>query len=745
MTSDPITHPLREPFRTQVEEVLVSDEIAETLAAAEVEPDAVRLGIKEHWESVARSLEIWQRGAERAQAALSKAEEQLAAFQPSRWARIARVIGWTLATAGLAICVFLAATESLWWLYLLFLASIPLVLIGVPGEQRSKKREELRIEALTRRRDVTEELLESALALRAVTTVRETINAQLVCFDTSFRIFDARGLEQLADAQREIPTRATERLTRLMASLTFGSIGLSGSRGCGKTTLINSFVEGDSTVPMERTRRGFVVSAPVRYDAREFVLHLFTRLCEEVLGEKGLEDVRNRRAGAPAARQRRALACLLGGAGTLLLIAGALMWGLHRTGPKGPTETGGLYVGLGAVLLYVTFFVVMWARMVGRRSAKLIRTPERTAEEHLEEIRYQQSLASGWSGGIKLPLGLTLGSDSKTTLARSPMTLPEVVDRFRRYAATLSEEHYWVIGIDELDKMESEDAARRFLNDIKGVFGVSRCYYLVSVSEDAMSSFERRGLPFRDVFDSSFDAIERVGYLSFAESQDVLERRVVGLPVPFQMVCHCLSGGLPRDLIRVARELVHHDRLLVDGRRDCEGDERERASTLEELCSALVRAELDGKVSAALIAARAAIPDTDRQWLLAWLRDEEARNADAESLRTRCARLAAWPGVMPTKNGSNGGTQTARNIALELGAFSYYAATLVEFFTDDLDRDRVQHVIEGDLPIVERLAGARQDFSLSPFLAWRAVSDFRAGVDGLVPWDAPTPALVPAI
>ena len=40
------------------------------------------------------------------------------------------------------------------------------------------------------------------------------------------------------------------------------------------------------------------------------------------------------------------------------------------------------------------------------------------------------------------------------------------------------------------------------------LFGIDHCFYLVSVSQDAMSSFERRGIPFRDTFDSALDDIE---------------------------------------------------------------------------------------------------------------------------------------------------------------------------------------------------------------------------------------------
>ena len=113
-----------------------------------------------------------------------------------------------------------------------------------------------------------------------------------------------------------------------------------------------------------------------------------------------------------------------------------------------------------------------------------------------------------------------------------------------------------IIGIDELDKIGSDEKARQFLNDIKGVFGLERCFYLVSVSEEAMANFERRGLPFRDVFDSSFDEIIKVSYFGFDDAKQMLARRILGLPVPFTGLCYCLSGGLPRDLIRAARRLI---------------------------------------------------------------------------------------------------------------------------------------------------------------------------------------------
>lgn len=92
------------------------------------------------------------------------------------------------------------------------------------------------------------------------------------------------------------------------------------------------------------------------------------------------------------------------------------------------------------------------------------------------------------------------------------------------------------------------------------MFGLENCFWLVSVSQSAMSAFERRGLPFRDVFDSTFDVIVEVDYLNLAASKLLLQRRAIGMSVPFLCLCHCLSGGLPRDLIRVARKLLELSR-----------------------------------------------------------------------------------------------------------------------------------------------------------------------------------------
>ena len=101
------------------------------------------------------------------------------------------------------------------------------------------------------------------------------------------------------------------------------------------------------------------------------------------------------------------------------------------------------------------------------------------------------------------------------------------------------------IGIDELDKIGSAEQAEHFLNEIKGIFGIPHVYFMVSVSDDALTAFERRGLPLRNAFDSSFDEIMHVGPLSYDESRRLLYRRVIGLSEPYVALCHCLAVASP--------------------------------------------------------------------------------------------------------------------------------------------------------------------------------------------------------
>jgi hypothetical protein len=71
-----------------------------------------------------------------------------------------------------------------------------------------------------------------------------------------------------------------------------------------------------------------------------------------------------------------------------------------------------------------------------------------------------------------------------------------------------------------------------------------------------MASFARQTPSLRTTFDSALDELVTVGPMTYRNSEQLLFKRVTGVPRPFLALCHVLAGGLPRDLIRAARALI---------------------------------------------------------------------------------------------------------------------------------------------------------------------------------------------
>ena len=150
------------------------------------------------------------------------------------------------------------------------------------------------------------------------------------------------------------------------------------------------------------------------------------------------------------------------------------------------------------------------------------------------------------------------------------MTLPELVASYRGFAETVVsalqdvaqrsdslavDQVRLIVGIDEIDRIENGEKAEKFLNEIKAIFGIPYCFYAASLSADALANFERRAVSARTVFDTSFDAMLRISRLRLTTARQLLERRAIGLPYLYIALCQVLSGGVPRELMRVARSV----------------------------------------------------------------------------------------------------------------------------------------------------------------------------------------------
>jgi hypothetical protein len=120
------------------------------------------------------------------------------------------------------------------------------------------------------------------------------------------------------------------------------------------------------------------------------------------------------------------------------------------------------------------------------------------------------------------------------------------------------------------------------------VFHIRNTHFIVSVSQDALISFALRGVPVRDVFDSSFDQVVRMKPFTPADSTELLSRRVIRFPIAAALLCHVVSGGLPRELIRAARSCVELRRAVAEPPRVDELAERLVRDELMEILSAFI-------------------------------------------------------------------------------------------------------------------------------------------------------------
>jgi hypothetical protein len=536
--------------------------------------------------------------------------------------------------------------------------------------------------------------------------LREEINNKQQSYEVTIQVTQAPGLSQLSDPMYKVRTTVYGRITELLDIMPGGSIGLAGVRGAGKSAVIEACCE------RKPGTLATMVSAPVEYSGREFLLHLYAKICREVLGPEAnhghdFDTVRH----LQRRRQRQtmgiyaAVAAVGGGA---LLIADALQARISPAAMWG--------IGLLLIAALIAFQIVP-RRDATRRPTGVLRDDLALAEvaaARLEEIRFQQSFTTTWSGAAKAPVGLEATFGGGRGLTRQQMHLPEIIDSLRAFLEHAARHQRVVIGIDELDKMRSEHAAEQLLNEIKGIFGVRGCFFLVSVSEDAMSNFERRGLPFRDVFDSTFDEIVWFEPLTPAEAVATIDRRVLLMPVPFKQLCYALSGGLPRDLIRTARKVI--DAQVATGPND-----------LAQIAGKLIAQDIAGKAHALSVATRRLDFEPDvGQFLLVCTNLRRARQGAGE-LWDLIGRVVPSPESRAhTEPAAEPAVRLLKLIG-ELVCYLYYAATILEFFELSADENHWRTAVKGpDEPTyLGQLAKAREAFATSTHVAWESITRFR--------------------
>lgn len=338
------------------------------------------------------------------------------------------------------------------------------------------------------------------------------------------------------------------------------AIGIAGPRGSGKSTLMRGLKADKSWDPLL-----VPMTAPVRYEPVDFIRRLYLNIAKEVLGE--LDDGKTvRRSRAfwtrlyfPALALGAGAACI----GVDLLPAGTLPQ--INLSPIGIAGAVLITYGLPAYI----FELFRRANDIFGRTSRKRRGSANSAAEAVTRLSYLSEANMKRKTGGKLFGGnFSVEDEDSVTLKERELSHPDLVDGVKsllRATALDQQDRLVIVTIDELDKMGSTEELIATVNDLKDLFHIDGVHFIVSVSTDALHTFEQRGLSVRDAFDSSFDTILRVKPLTVDESLNLIAARAEGFPPLIAAFCHAWSGGLPRDLLRTARLCVELQRSAEGG------------------------------------------------------------------------------------------------------------------------------------------------------------------------------------
>lgn len=373
-------------------------------------------------------------------------------------------------------------------------------------------------------------------------------------------------------------------------------IGLTGVRGSGKSSVIEKIVKNAK----DRGYFTLTISSPTGYDEKAFFRMVFSRLCEEV--NKKIEETFGIRTTlekiAKSVKMKNLILYFI-----LCFIPVVLtLFGFFYSNFFDVIPTFYITFLIFYILVILSFFLAtrvfkeykraqIYPKMVGLY---------RLTQDILETLKYEKTTsyqAEAKVGFISQIAGVfKIGKELKTR----PFTLPGLTSEYNDYISKVIETFEPVpqseteqkrtesnalnpkrskffgskretapssgkaiICIDELDKITDPEQVKKLLRGVKGILFQKNCYYLISISEDAVKSFKTRFSAERDMLESTFDEIidldrinldiareiakKRIGYKDEAEPPREVKKSI-------DMIC-VLSAGIPRELMRNLREV----------------------------------------------------------------------------------------------------------------------------------------------------------------------------------------------
>lgn len=360
-----------------------------------------------------------------------------------------------------------------------------------------------------------------------------------------------------------VPSSTSTFLKNFVEGHESSAIGIAGPRGSGKSTLMRGL-----TLDVKHIDRSVWLTAPVRYDSVDFMRRLYLEVAKKIDARNGSELAKWRQRRSSSVFVIRATIGVISiGLGLTMLTFdsyGVEIFNQRKLGPAGIT---GIFLAVvGSLLTLLGMMTHVTRRSYGYGGFK---TRDQThsaflAREAITRLSYDRETNTKSKNVVKFfGPSLALEDENSITLRDRTLSHADLVSELRTLLQAFAQDEKHapiIIVIDELDKISLTADLIDTVNDLKDLFHIEGVHFVVSVSTEALLSFEQRALIARDAFDSSFDTIAPVHPLSLDESLQVISARAEGFPPLVAAFCHAWSGGLPRELLRVARRCVEIQR-----------------------------------------------------------------------------------------------------------------------------------------------------------------------------------------
>ena len=252
----------------------------------------------------------------------------------------------------------------------------------------------------------------------------------------------------------------------------------------------------------------FSVRAPLRYDAREFLIYQYTCLCQAVLADVRLN---------PASFVHHVVIPLLlpkgvrpgtllraASGAVLLALSGALAYRAATGAWPVPVWSHPQWDIVGAAAAALAAVIAFgWRTRQALIEVRQIITLAIDAKSRLERLHYQRTDSRSQGGSLRGPIGTAVNFTSTRAFVEQVMTLPELIDDYRELRPTRGSspalqrspggrparkvthrEPPWVqpaAGHRDPTRWTASETLRRrtgFLNELGSVFGTPHSVYL---------------------------------------------------------------------------------------------------------------------------------------------------------------------------------------------------------------------------------------------------------------------------